>query len=99
MPPSLSAEFETRRDAEMAIEHIVQEQGVDRNAVIVVAASSENSAGTRVAGSDVENGGDKVHTESRPALDGRIKVSVKAEDGLAEKVLTSFKTYKGRQVD
>ena len=83
----------------MAVEHIVQEYGVDRNAVTVVAAFPDNSAGTQAAGSDVENNGDKAHTESRPALAGRVRVSVEIDGGSADKVRTSFATYRGGPVE
>ena len=99
MPHSVSAEFDTRRDAEMAVEHIVQEYGIDRKAVTVVAASPDNSARTRVAGSDVEINGDKAHIEGRPALAGRVRVSVEVGGASADKVVSSFATYNGTRVD
>ena len=94
--PTLFAEFDTRRDAEMAVEHLVQEHGLDPKTISVVAVSQDNSAGTRASGSDVENSGDKAGMTSEPALAGRLKVSVEVDDGLSDKVLASFAAHGGR---
>ncbi|MGI4765062.1 MAG: hypothetical protein ACRYGP_08350 [Janthinobacterium lividum] len=99
MAIALSADFETRRDAEMAVEHIVQEHGIDRQAVSVGPASEENSAGTRIAGSDTEDGHGKVGATGGPALTGRIRVTVTTEPGTSDKVSGAFATYGGRPVD
>ena len=94
--PILPADFDTRRDAEMAVEHMVQEYGLDPKAISVVAASQENSAGTRVSGSDVETDGAGAGAASEPALAGRLKVTVDVDEGLSDKVLASFASYGGR---
>ncbi len=95
MAMSLSADFDTRRDAEMAVEHIVQEDGLDRQAVQIAPVSDENSAGVRVAGSDTEDGHEKPGTTGEPALTGRIRVSVETDDAAADKVLASLADYGG----
>jgi hypothetical protein len=95
MPKKISAEFKSRRDAEMAVEHIVQDHGVDRNAVEVGSASNENTAGIEAARADVEDGHLKSGTEGEPALGGKIKVSVQVDDAIAEKVISSFETFDG----
>ena len=95
MLKTISAEFKSRRDAEMAVEHIVQDHGLDRNAVDVGPASHENTAGTEAARADVEDGHLKSGTEGEPALAGKVRVSVRVEDTVAEKVILSFKTFDG----
>jgi hypothetical protein len=95
MPKTISAEFKSRRDAEMAVEHIAQDHGLDRNAVNVGPASNENTAGTEAARADVEDGHLKSGTEGEPALAGKVKVSVQVDDAIAEKVLSSFRTFNG----
>jgi hypothetical protein len=95
MPKTISAEFKSRRDAEMAVEHIVQDHGLDRNAVDVGPASNENTAGTEAARADIEDGHLKSGTEGEPALAGKVKVSVQVDDAIAEKVLSSFRTFNG----
>lgn len=96
MTRTITAEFETRREAETAIEHLVQEHGLDRNAVRIAAASDANTAGTRPAGADTENGRVKTATEGEPALAGRIAVSAEVDDAAADKVTSSFEAYGGR---
>lgn len=98
MPKTLAADFDTRRDAEMTVEHLVQEYGLSPAAIVIAPVSAENSAGTEVAGSDNENGDDKRGLVAQPALAGRLRVSVDADDAMAAKILTSFATYGGKPV-
>lgn len=95
MTKSISADFKSRRDAEMAVEHIVQEHGLNRNAVEVGPASVENTAGTEAARADVEDGHLKSGTEGEPALAGKVRVFVEVDDAIADKVLSSFETFHG----
>ena len=94
MPRTVSAEFDTRLDAEMAVEHIVQEHGLDPQSVSILPVTQENSAGTAVAGADTEDGHRKTDTEGEPALTGRLRVAVDVDDAAYDKVLSSFATYK-----
>lgn len=96
MPETISAEFETRRDAEMAVEHLVQEHGLDRKAVAITPVSDGNSAGAATAGADLEDGRPRTGSDGAPALAGRLRVTAEVENGLADKVLGSFATYGGR---
>lgn len=98
MPQTLSAEFDTRRDAEMTVEHLVQEYKIDRQAISIVSASEDNTAGTKVAGSDLEDGRPKQDTDGRPALASKIRLSVDVDDDKKRDVLTSFATYNGQPV-
>lgn len=98
MPRPFTAEFDTRRDAEMTVEHLTQEHGIDPKAISIVPVTSQNSAGTQMVGSDNENGQDKGGEAPSPALAGRLRVSVEADDSQAEKVLESFATYGGKSV-
>lgn len=95
MSRTISADFKSRRDAEMAVEHIVQDHGLDRNAVQVGPASDENTAGTEAARADVEDGHLKAGNEGEPALAGKVRVSVAVDDTITEKVLSSFATFHG----
>ncbi|GLS45138.1 hypothetical protein [Methylobacterium brachythecii] len=95
MAQTVSAKFTTRRDAEMAVEHIVQEHGFDRSAVTVGSASDANTAGTEAARADIEDGHLKSDNDGEPALAGKIKVSVQITDQDAEKVRSSFDTFGG----
>lgn len=68
--------FDTRRDAETAVEHLVQAHGIDRADVFISAAGDANTAGVRPAGADVESGHAGVETHGKPKLSGPIEVSV-----------------------
>ena len=76
MDKTVVAQFETRRDAELAVEHLVQEHAVNRSDIFVGAKGSENTAGTRAAGADVESGHPGETKRGEPELAGPIEVSV-----------------------
>ena len=98
MPSALKATFATRRDAEMAVEHIIQEHGVDAGAINVFADREENTAGVEAAGSDLEDGHVKRDAAGEPALAGRIRVVVSGNEALASEIRSSFATYGGQDV-
>ena len=98
MPKTITALFAKRREAEMAVEHLVQEHGIDPGAIRITAASDENTAGTEVAGGDVEDGHSKTATEGGPALAGKIRVSAEVGEDAEAVVITSFETYGGAAI-
>jgi hypothetical protein len=67
------AEFDTRRAAELAVEHVVQECGVPRGDVFVQSAGNENTSGDRSAGADAKA---SPKPEQGGKLEGPIEVSV-----------------------
>ncbi len=97
MPQTIAAEFDTRRGAEMSVEHLVQEYGFDRSAISIVSVTDENSAGTQMAGSDLNEGEPKEGAVTQPALSGRLRVSVEVDKSREDKVLKTFATYGGKQ--
>ncbi len=80
MSQTIIAEFDTRRAAELAVEHLVQEHGLNRADIFVEAAEAENTAGTRRSGSDAESGHPQTPPHGNPALSGRIRVSTDIQD-------------------
>lgn len=99
MGSTISGIFDTRREAEMAIERLVQEHGLDRAAVLVTTATAENSAGIEVAGSDAKRGPASPPDDGDDAaLNGRITVSVHAEDADPDLVLGVFAEFKASDV-
>jgi len=76
---TIVANFDTRRDAETAIEHLVQEHGLDRSDIFVRASGAANTAGTRAAGADVQSGHPGVAKRGGPELSGPIEVSVECD--------------------
>ncbi len=81
MERTIVANFDTRRDAETAVEHLVQEHGIERADIFVRAPGPANTAGTRPAGADVESGHPGVEKKGDPELSGPIEVSVECDAG------------------
>lgn len=71
---TIRANFSTRQAAELAVEHLTQEYGIDRTDIFVQPAASANTAGTSTSGGDAASarGGDARNDGS---LDGEIEVS------------------------
>ncbi|TVV74511.1 hypothetical protein [Sphingomonas solaris] len=99
MGTTLTGTFETRRDAEMAVERLVQEFGVERADVFLAAAGDENTAGEELDGSDTEAGSPSPESRDDAALNGGITVSVDLDDeGLAGKVRAAFDEFDASEV-
>lgn len=81
MAHSVCGRFATRRAAELAVEHLVQDHGVDRKAVSIRAAGAENSAGVEAAGADVASGHPGMARHGDPKLGGMIEVRVQCGAG------------------
>lgn len=86
MKSVIESKFRTRRDAEIAIEHLVQDEGIDRNDITILASGKENSAGSQAGGADVESRHPGVKKHGAPQLSGDIIVSVKCEEAKMETV-------------
>ena len=80
MSRTIEGAFETRRDAEMAVERLVQEFGVERTDIFIAAEGEENSAGDARAGSDIESRAPSSPARDDAALGGKITVSVDLDD-------------------
>ena len=94
---TLTATFDTREAADLAIEHLVQQYGIDRSDVFIEAKGSENTAGTKPSGGDVENReGDGVRTDA--ALDGQLQVSVDLSLDDIDKAQAAFREAGARDV-
>jgi len=73
---TITGTFATRREAEIAVEHLVQEYGLDRSDVFIEPESSQNSSGTKPSGGDVESADPQSKPDEEPALNGALLVSV-----------------------
>jgi hypothetical protein len=92
----LSATFDTRREAELTIERMVQDYGIDRELVTVGPADDENSAGVAPNGSDLPDARADTDTTEKAELAGAIKVTVKVQDEEnAAKVREAFGEFEG----
>lgn len=90
MDRTIVANFDTRRDAETAVEHLVQEHGIDRTDIFIRAPGKANTAGVRPAGADVESGHPGVEKHAKPELSGPIEISVDCEAKLSTMVRTAL---------
>lgn len=80
MNAPMTAAFETRRDAELAVERLAQELGVDRRRITVGPEGDENSAGETAEGGDAKAAEPSVEARDDGAHAGRILVSVVLDD-------------------
>lgn len=85
------------RQAELAVEHLVQEHGIDRNAVTIRASGEANSAGTRPAGADVESGHPGGEKHGAPALAGKIEVQFACGTGQTEAIHQAIRQAGGQK--
>jgi hypothetical protein len=95
METTLVAEFDTRRAAELAVEHVVQECGVSRADVFVQPTGSDNTSGDRSAGADA-----KAAPKPEPGvkLGGPIEVSVDLHRGDTKQVADALKNAGAKAV-
>ncbi|AQR61426.1 hypothetical protein BZG35_06980 [Brevundimonas sp. LM2] len=80
MSQTLKTTFATRREAELAVEHLVQQHGLERTDIFVAPEGGENSAGEDISGSDRAAAEPSVEPRTDAALNGRIEVSVDLQD-------------------
>ncbi len=85
--------FDTRREAEMAIERLVQDRGFDRRAIAVMPEQHENSAGIEIAGADAKRGEPVAPATDEAALNGRIAVSLDASETDAGAIRAVFDEF------
>lgn len=79
MPQRLKAIFETRRQAELAVEHLVQAHDVDRRRIEILPQGPENSAGEVPSGSDEAAADPSPEGRGDGALEGPIVVWVELD--------------------
>ncbi|WP_242097889.1 MULTISPECIES: hypothetical protein [unclassified Sphingomonas] len=91
MATTLTATFDSRREAELTVERLVQEHGIDRAAISIAADGDENSAGTEKSGSDLPDGSQDSSSRDDAALTGMVMVVVDLDDDAqAEQVKDAF---------
>ncbi|WP_242154860.1 hypothetical protein [Sphingomonas sp. BAUL-RG-20F-R05-02] len=100
MSTSLTAKFDTRREAEMTVERLVQQFKIERTDVFITAEGDENTVGIEEAGSDTEAGGPSPQDRDDAQLAGRVVVSVDIEDdSLADEVRSAFAEFDAAEVE
>jgi len=81
--------FRTRREAEMTVERLVQDHGLDRQRVQAMAEGEENSSGTVVSGADAADAAAGERPEG--VRRGRIMVRAEVGDDLLDAAMASFR--------
>lgn len=99
MSTTLTAKFETRREAEMTVERLVQQFEIPRTDVFIAADGPDNTAGTEEAGSDTEAGTPTPEARDDGAHAGAVVVSVDINDAtLADEVKDAFAEFNAADV-
>jgi len=89
MTRTITGLFDTRREAEMAVERLVQEHGFDRNRIRAHAAGEENTSGTVVSGADADDAARGERPEG--VRRGRIMVSAEVDEDALDKARAAFR--------
>jgi hypothetical protein len=92
MPRRITGEFDIRREAELAVERLVQEYNVDRSAVEVMAAGDDNTAGIVPSGADRDK---ETGEPGSSPTHGKIRVSVTVDDAIADRAQEALRQAKG----
>ncbi|MDR7157013.1 hypothetical protein J2W40_003860 [Sphingobium xenophagum] len=87
MSTTLTGKFDSRDQADMAVERLVQEIGIERTDIFVAASGPENSAGNLIGGADSETI-DQAERDDVP-LAGGITVSIDLQDEAKVEVVTA----------
>lgn len=81
--------FKTRQAVELAVEHMVQEYGLERTDIFIEPASVTNTAGTTRSGGDADSADDEK-TVSAATLNGALLVSVDVNEDEQDAVAKAF---------
>ena len=76
----LHAIYATREQADLAVEHLVQEHGVERGTIFVEPVMDENSSGTRISGGDAASGEPGARGRDDAPLNGAIRLTVPTDE-------------------
>jgi hypothetical protein len=99
MPTTLKAKFDTRREAEMTVERLVQEMNVERTDIFITTDGADNSAGDERAGADTAGDNPTPTSRADAALEGKIIVSVDIADaGRASDIKAAFAEFDASEV-
>lgn len=90
----MSAAFATRREAEIVVEHLVQEHGLPPDAVEIIPASPQNSTGVEPSGSDY----DGKRQKASPKIGAELVVVARVDAVHEKAVASSFAAYGGRPI-
>lgn len=84
----ITGTFETRRQAEMAMERLVQNENMARTAIVMKASGSETNSGAIASGAKVDHGQPTSDENGGPELNGAVALSVSCDPGMLKTVET-----------
>lgn len=94
MSKILVGQFDTRRQADLAVERLVQEIGIERTDIFVASSGPDNSTGTFRAGADSETVGEPARDDVQ--LAGAVTVSVDVQnDNDVQRIISAIKEMNG----
>lgn len=96
MTQMITGLFDTRREAEMAVERLVQEYEFDRSRITAHAAGEENTSGTVVSGADADDAAAGEAPEG--VRQGRISVRAEVEADRLDRALEAFRTCGAKSI-
>jgi hypothetical protein len=94
--PTITGFFDARRPAEVAVERLVQDYGLDRKAVTAMAEGPENTSGTVLSGNDAVAAAEGEDPGGQRA--GRIAVTADVPDEMAERAEEAFRAEGASEV-
>lgn len=84
---TITAVFETRAAADLAVEHLVQQHGIARPDIFIQSASRRNTAGSLPSGGDASHAGG---ARSDAPFEGEIEVSADIASNMISAVQRTF---------
>lgn len=94
MGTNVTGKFHSREEADLVVERLVQEYGIDRADIFVSALGSENSAGDEPSGADLGGGEPSPGDRDDAPVTGAIEVSVDVNDAQdVERVQRTFAEF------
>lgn len=94
----LCARFASRREADLAVEHLVQEHSIDRNVIFVEPAGGTSSTGTQIAGADRASAPPGTGERNDAPLRGEIQLTVAVTDDDRQAAEKALREAGARQV-
>lgn len=90
MAATIKALFPSRREVELAVEHLVQEYGIERTDIFIEPTGPENSAG--VSATVVGSGSSVTSVDAdSSAYAGQLEVSVDMNEDETDAVASAFR--------
>lgn len=77
---TITAAFESRRQADLAVEQLVQDHDIERADIFIMPEGDENTSGDEIDGADAQSGHPDMEADGDPVLAGAITVTVDLAD-------------------